>query len=379
MSSYQVIARRWRPRQFTELVGQDHIVRTLRNAIEMNRIAHAYLFVGPRGTGKTSTARLLAMALNCENGPTIAPDINSPICQAIIQGNCMDVIEIDGASNNSVDQIRTLREDCQYAASQCRFKIYIIDEVHMLTGAAFNALLKTLEEPPPHVKFIFATTEAHKVLPTIVSRCQRFEFRPISETVIVEKLTTICQAEKIMAQTEALRAIARLANGGMRDSQSILDQMISFCGDTITEKDVLDVYGLASAESISSLAKALARADYGAIITLVEELAGEGRDLYRTLLDLQTHFREALLLSTQQRSTEPLLGANLSSEQIIRALDCLHAGEVSVQRGLSEKVNFEVTLLRAVEASRHRAMDTVIRELAELAESASTGTVLKKN
>ena len=183
---YQVIARRWRPKQFDELVGQDHIVRTLRNAIDTKRIAHAYLFVGPRGTGKTSTARLFAKALNAEGGPSATPDNDSEISKAIMGGSCMDVIEIDGASNNSVDQVRDLREDCQYAPTQCTFKIYIIDEVHMLSTAAFNALLKTLEEPPEHVKFFFATTEAHKVLPTIVSRCQRFSFVPFRTKLLLK-------------------------------------------------------------------------------------------------------------------------------------------------------------------------------------------------
>ena len=230
---YQVIARRWRPQQFDEIVGQDHITRTLKNAITSNRIAHAYLFVGPRGTGKTTTARMFAKALNCEGGPSIMPDDDSDICKSIMDGSCMDVIEIDGASNNSVEQIRQLREDCQYAPAQCPFKIYIIDEVHMLSTGAFNALLKTLEEPPSHVKFLFATTEAHKILPTIVSRCQRFEFRPISDGVICDKLKMIAVAEKITIDDVALKSVARLANGGMRDAQSTLDQFISFCGDTI--------------------------------------------------------------------------------------------------------------------------------------------------
>ena len=201
-AAYQVIARRWRPKQFSELVGQDHVVRTLGNAIELGRIAHAYLFVGPRGTGKTTSARLFAKSLNWEDGPTLEVPESSEIGQAIMEGRCLDVIEIDGASNNSVEQVRDLRDECQYAPSQCRFKIYVIDEVHMLSQQAFNALLKTLEEPPPHVKFVFATTESQKVLPTIVSRCQRFEFRSIPADLIIHKLLEICKAEEIDAENK---------------------------------------------------------------------------------------------------------------------------------------------------------------------------------
>lgn len=362
--NYQVIARRWRPKQFDELVGQDHIVRTLRNAIETRRIAHAYLFVGPRGTGKTSTARLFAKALNAAGGPSATPDNDSEISQAIMNGSCMDVIEIDGASNNSVDQVRDLREDCQYAPAQCTYKIYIIDEVHMLSQAAFNALLKTLEEPPEHVKFFFATTEAHKVLPTIVSRCQRFEFRPISDKVIAEKLAEISRAESIEVETEALSSIARLANGGMRDAQSILDQMISFCGSQITDSDVLDVYGLVSGERIAELAKAIGSQDYSAIITAVDSYADEGRDLFRILQDLQAHIRTVLLDAIHKNGTSDQLGRPLTTESIMRILDALHRGETYVQRGLSEKANFEVVLLKAAEESQSRAIDSLIKKLA---------------
>jgi len=368
--NYQVIARRWRPKQFDELVGQDHIVRTLRNAIETRRIAHAYLFVGPRGTGKTSTARLFAKALNAEGGPSVAPDNKSEISQSIMNGSCMDVIEIDGASNNSVDQVRSLREDCQYAPAQCTYKIYIIDEVHMLSQAAFNALLKTLEEPPEHVKFFFATTEAHKVLPTIVSRCQRFEFRPISDEVIAAKLTEIAKAEGIEVEEQALLSIARLANGGMRDAQSILDQMISFCGNQLTDKDVLDVYGLVSGERIEVLANSLGLRDYSAIISAVDEFAGEGRDLFRVLQDLQAHIRTVLLDAIQKKGTSDRLGKPLTTESIMRILDALQRGETYVQRGLSEKANFEVVLLKAAEESQSRAIDSLIKQLMSAGASA---------
>jgi DNA polymerase-3 subunit gamma/tau len=368
---YQVIARRWRPQQFDELVGQDHIVRTLKNAIESNRIAHAYLFVGPRGTGKTSAARIFAKALNAAGGPHVHPDNESEIAKAIMSGNCLDVIEIDAASNTGVDNVRELRENCQYAPAQCTYKIYIIDEVHMLSTGAFNALLKTLEEPPPHVKFIFATTEAQKLLATIVSRCQRFEFRPISTDVLQERLKLICDTEGIQADPEALAAIARMANGGMRDAQSILDQMISFCGIQISEPDVLSVYGMASAVEIQKLAVALATADYPIILQKVEQFASEGLDLFRILLDLQECLRGALLDAVQHEGKTETLGIELSAESLMRMLDMLKSGEVSVQKGLSDRVNFEVVLLKTVEAGRQKALDTLIRKLSDCARMAS--------
>jgi DNA polymerase-3 subunit gamma/tau len=366
---YQVIARKWRPQTFADVVGQDHVVRTLRNAIARGRIAHAYLFVGPRGTGKTSTARIFAKALNCTGGPTADFDPQDPACLSIAEGTHLDVIEIDGASNNGVDQVRDLRDTARYTPAQGRFKVYIIDEVHMLSTAAFNALLKTLEEPPPHVKFVFATTEAQKVLPTILSRCQRFDLRPIPSELISGRLATIAKEEKIKVTPGALACIARLADGGMRDAQSILDQMISFCGNEISEPDVLDVYGLVAGEKVAELAAALATADHRRIVAIVDECDASGRDLVRLLGDLQALVRDALLDSIAgPGKSRRLGGAELTTEQLTRMLDALREGEGGVKLGLAERVNFEVVLLKAVEASRARAIDSLIKELAALAD-----------
>lgn len=380
-AAYQVIARKWRPQTFDDVVGQDHVVRTLRNAIARGRIAHAYLFVGPRGTGKTSTARIFAKALNCTGGPNADFDPADPACLSIAAGSHLDVIEIDGASNNGVDQVRDLRETVQYTPAQGRFKIYIIDEVHMLSAAAFNALLKTLEEPPAHVKFVFATTDPQKVLPTIVSRCQRFDLKPIPAPLIVERLKRIAVAEKIDVTDGALTCIARMADGGMRDAQSIFDQMISFCGAQIAEPDVLDVYGLVAGEKLAALAAALAAGDHAEIIRLVDECDAAGRDLARLLADLQGHIRETLLASIAGGGKSSALGGvPLTTEQLTRMLDVLRLGEDSVKLGLSDKINLEVTLLKAVDASRARAIDSLLKELAALSAElpATTGAADEK-
>jgi DNA polymerase-3 subunit gamma/tau len=366
--TYQVIARKWRPQTFADLVGQDHVVRTLTNAINRGRIAHAYLFVGPRGTGKTSTARIFAKALNCTGGPKADFDVNDPACVSIAEGSHLDVVEIDGASNNGVDQVRDLRDTVRYAPAQGKFKVYIIDEVHMLSAQAFNALLKTLEEPPAHVKFVFATTDPQKVLPTIISRCQRFDLKPIPTDLIVERLKKIAVDEKIKVTDAALGCIARMADGGMRDAQSIFDQMISFCGAEISEPDVLDVYGLVSADKIAALAAALAAGDHQKLVA--------GRDLVRLLVDLQALVRTALLDAIAKGGrSDALGGVAMTTEQITRMLDGLREGEGSVKLGLAEKINFEVTLLKAVEASRSRAIDSLIKELAALADESPAAPV----
>jgi DNA polymerase III subunit gamma/tau len=364
---FQVIARRWRPRRFDELVGQEHIVKTLRNALETKRMAHAYLFIGPRGTGKTTTARILAKALNCAGGPKPDFSLDDPVCLAIEQGNCLDVVEIDAASNRGIDDAKKIRDECQYAPTNCPFKVFIIDEVHQLTKEAFNALLKTLEEPPPWVKFILATTEADKILPTITSRCQRLEFQPISEEVIAAQLARIVKADGVTADQHALTAIARLAAGGMRDSQSILDQVISFAGKQITEADVLSIYGLASVQQVTDLCHGISTGDGKKVLALCDAFHAEGRDLLRVLADLQVRVRAATLDSVRSGGASAQLGAPLATEQLVRLLECLQEGENGIRQGLSPRANFEVTLLKAIEQSRSRSIDLLIKDIAAAA------------
>ncbi len=354
---YEVIARRWRPKRFSELVGQEPIVRTLKNAIEHNRLAHAYLFIGPRGTGKTTTARLFAMAINAPGGPSSEADPQTQRAQSILKGTCLDVVEIDGASNNGVEQVRQLREECQYAPAECKYKLYIIDEVHMLSSAAFNALLKTLEEPPAHVKFIFATTEAQKVPATIASRCQRLTFRPISKKIITETLAHIAQAEGVSAEPEVLESIALLSDGGMRDAQSMLDQLIAFCGKTLTQQDLAASYGLASKQEVDTLVQAITHYNLAALTQQVDQLVQAGRDLHLTLQALEQRFHEALIEAAQNQQS--------SAEPLLRMLDVLHSGRLTFAQGLSENIHFEVLLLKAAHEGQTRSIDSLIQELTQ--------------
>ncbi len=376
--SYQVIARKYRPQRFADVVGQEHVTRTLGNAIEQSRIAHAYLFSGPRGTGKTTIARIFAKCLNCTDGPKVEFAEDDPRCEEIAEGRSLDVYEIDGASNNGVDQVRELRETCQYAPANSPYKIYIIDEVHMLSTAAFNALLKTLEEPPEHVKFMFATTDPEKVLPTILSRCQRFDLRRIPAGLIVEHLAMIAKQEGVTIDDPALYAIARGADGGMRDAESTLDQLISFCGNTIQESDVLSVFGLTARGQIVDMAGAILGGDVPAALALLDELAKNGKDLSRLLSDLLAHFRNLLvysvsrgdmgLLEVSEAEAAALAeqAQSASEDALTRVMEVLSDSEGRFRDATSKKILLEVALMKAIQGRQAMSIDAVLGKLQEL-------------
>ncbi|MEK7781571.1 MAG: DNA polymerase III subunit gamma/tau [Verrucomicrobiota bacterium] len=373
--SYQVIARKYRPQRFADVVGQEHVTDTLSNAIKQNRIAHAYLFCGPRGTGKTTIARIFAKCLNCTGGPKVEFDDDDDRVKEITDGRAMDVLEIDGASNNGVEQVRELRETCQYVPASGKFKIYIIDEVHMLSTAAFNALLKTLEEPPAHVKFMFATTDPEKVLATILSRCQRFDLRRIPTALIVKHLREIAQKEKVTVDEAALYAIARGADGGMRDAESTLDQLISFCGDKIEEPDVLTMFGLAAQGQILDLSRAVLDGEIHTTLHQLNDLAQKGKDLGRLLSDLLSHFRNLILfqvskgdLSLMEVSEAEAAALKeqatlATTDALTRILEVLADAELRLRDVASKKILLEVTLLRAIEARNAVSIDAVLKQL----------------
>ena len=381
MSSHQVIARKWRPQKFGDVVGQTHVIRTLRNAIAGNRVGHAYLLVGPRGIGKTTIARIFAKAINCENPRDGEPCCECSSCKALAAESSLDVIEIDAASRNSVEHMRALSEEAYHMPVASKYKIYIIDEVHMLSKAAWNALLKTVEEPPAHVKFIFATTEAHLVLPTIVSRCQRFDLRPIAGNLILGRLKMIAEAENVKIAPEALSAIARAAEGGMRDAQSSLEQMLAFFGGSdreIAAEQVLELFGLTNAVELDTLLAAMLQDQPGPVVTIVNQLAGRGRNLETLFDDILEMLRGAELM---QILNDPGAVLDFDDEKLerCRKLSALTSAEVlrcfmenlsPVGRVLHEALNkaiyLESILLKAMHEAHAPTVGDVLNRLNQL-------------
>jgi DNA polymerase-3 subunit gamma/tau len=370
---YQVIARKFRPQVFEDVVGQKPIVQTLQNAIQMDRIGHAYLFSGPRGVGKTTTARILAKGLNCERGPTITPDNTCASCQEISSGKSIDVFEIDAASNTGVDNIRELRESAKYAAARSRYKIFIIDEVHMLSTSAFNALLKILEEPPPHVVFIMATTERHKLPATILSRCQQFIFRTISPVEIQAHLRQIAAREGVKIDDRALSYIVKASEGSMRDAQSLLDQIISFSGQQVVDEDVRDVLGFIPSEILDRTLDALAARDSKALLENVGIVIDQGLNVQqyvrefigrvRDLLVLKLGLEEKILGSPEEKRALTSRAAAFSEQDLIRFFDMLLRLENELRWTSQVRFHLEVGFIKLAKIGFVRDIEDVLREV----------------
>jgi DNA polymerase-3 subunit gamma/tau len=382
LMSYLVLARKWRPKSFDDVVGQATVTRTLKNALASGRIGHAFLLSGARGVGKTTTARILAMALNCSRGeaPTPEPCGECASCREIVAGGCLDVQEIDGATNNSVDQVRELRESARYNPARDRFKVWIIDEVHMLSTGAFNALLKTLEEPPPRVKFIFATTEYHKIPDTILSRCQQYDFRLIPARELLAHLRRVADGEEIRVSDEALVRIARSAEGSARDALSLFDQVLSFSGSEVKDEDIQALLGLVDRELLLTASRAVADGDSLAALALVERLSDYGADYRNFTRELLLHLRELLLL-TLAPDTSPLLAQIVpeerermrsvaeafSEEELLRAIDLLTKADAELRAAQDPRVTLELALLKLVQLQRLMPFAALVERVERLA------------
>ncbi len=359
--SYEVFARKYRPQTFDDLVGQAHVSRTLKNAVAQNRLAHAYLFVGPRGVGKTSTARILAKSLNCVKGPTVTPCGECDNCREIAGGNSLDVIEIDGASNNSVEDVRQLRENVRYAPAKGRYKIYLIDEVHMLSPAAFNALLKTLEEPPEHV---------------------RFDLHRIAANLIAKHLQFIAEKENITLEPAAAHAIARGAEGGLRDAESMLDQLVAFCGEKISENDVLDVFGFTSEQTVVDLTGRILRRETPDAIDLLHQQSEAGKDMMRLMSDLIAYLRDLLVFKAKpdalkedvEADVQTLLAAHaelLTTDRLLELVDQFAAAEGRMKWAPNKMLHFEVAIIKAIQSLGQATLDEVIEKLSQLRDGKS--------
>ncbi len=384
--SYEVFARKYRPQTFDDLVGQAHVSRTLKNAVAQNRLAHAYLFVGPRGIGKTSTARILAKSLNCVKGPTVTPCGVCDACREIAAGNSFGVFEYDAASNTQVDKIRELIvERVKIAPPRgYKYKIYIIDEVHMLSSSSFNALLKTLEEPPPHVIFIFATTEINKMPLTIVSRCQRFDLHRIPANLIAQHLQFIAGKEKLTLAPPAAHAIARGAEGGLRDAESMLDQLVAFCGETISEADVLNVFGFTGEQTVIDLSERILRGETPGALELLYEQSEDGKDMMRLMSDLIVYLRDLLVFKAKpdalKEDADPDLQKSLSAhaeliatDRLLELIDQFAAAEGRMKWVPNKKLHFEVAIIRAIQSLGQATLDEVIENLSALRGGKTVG------
>src|SRR2546425_3290827 len=373
--SYTVIARKWRPQNFEDVVGQRTITQTLQNAIRSKRVAHAFIFSGPRGVGKTTTARILARALNCHRGPTAEPCGECVSCIEIAAGNSLDVQEVDAASNRGIDDIRELRDNIKYRPARDRFKIFIIDEVHMLTNEAFNALLKTLEEPPEHVKFIMATTEPHKVPVTILSRCQHFEFKMIPYQQILERLRLIAQSEGIEISDHALRLVCGASEGSMRDAQSALDQVLAFSGKEVRDEDVRALLGVIAEDLLNAVVDALIRRDRKALLGQLHQIAGYGHDLRVLCRKLLEHFRHLLVVKVSgfQPDIVPVIASqaellkqqseSFSEMDLLRAYELLFRAEGELRWHPYPLFHLEVTLLKMLQLPHLEEIEKVISRL----------------
>lgn len=381
---FQVSARKWRPQKFSELIGQEYIVRTLVNAIDLDRVSHAYLFSGTRGVGKTTSARILAKALNCQNPKGVEPCDACPPCMEIKRGTNLDVQEIDGASNNGVAEVRDLVENIQYAASSCKYKVYIIDEVHMLSKSAFNALLKTLEEPPSRVVFIFATTELNKIPETILSRCQRFEFKPLSQKQIVRQLQLIGDHEGIEIDRKSLEEIAKSGSGSMRDAQSLLDQVIAFGGKQVTHESVESVLGIVGRSALESFVDGLIAGDPAALIEQIQEIANSGKDLHFFRRDLAETIRDLLMFQVA-KDPEVILDSRtcdlktlarqsqaLDKDQWLQMFTVLSRSETEMKRSSQARAVFEMAVLRMTDVRPFQKIDALIETINRIENEAAS-------